>query len=85
MATRMKIIARPTMKDVARLSGVAESTVSRVLTGTKFVAPDTKAAVEKAMADLDFHRDLHASRLARGRSDFLGLVISNIDNPFSRG
>jgi len=82
MAMRMKIIARPTMKDVAKLSGVAESTVSRVLTGTKFVAPDTKAAVEKAMTELHFHRDLHASRLARGRSDFLGLVISNIENPF---
>lgn len=81
----MKLKAVPTMKDVARRCGVAESTVSRVLTGTKFVAPETRAAIEQAMRELNFHRDLHASRLARGRSNFLGLVISDIENPFYPG
>lgn len=73
------------MKDVAARCGVAESTVSRVLTGTKFVAPETRLLIEQAMRDLGFHRDSHASRLARGRSDFLGLVISSIENPFYPG
>ncbi len=73
------------MKDVARRSGVAESTVSRVLSGTKFVAPETREIVERVMRELNFHRDSDASRLARGRSDFLGLVISNIENPFYPG
>jgi LacI family transcriptional regulator len=81
----MKRKAMPTMKDVAKYCGVAESTVSRVLTGTKFVAPETKALIEAAMRELKFHRDSHASRLARGRSDFLGLVISDIENPFFPG
>ncbi len=75
----------PTMKDVARRCGVAVSTVSRVLSGTKFVAPETREVVERVMRELNFHRDSHASRLARGRSDFLGLVISNIENPFYPG
>lgn len=81
----MKRVRLPTMKDVAKRSGVAESTVSRVIGGTKFVAPATRAAVEQAMRELDFHRDSHARRLARGRSDFLGLIISNIENPFYPG
>lgn len=75
----------PTMKDVAKRACVAESTVSRVLSGTKFVAPETRSTVERVMRELNFHRDSHASSLARGRSDFLGLVISNIENPFYPG
>lgn len=81
----MKKVQLPTMKDVAKRCGVAESTVSRVIGGTKFVAPETRAAVEQAMRELNFHRDSDARRLARGRSDFLGLVISNIENPFYPG
>ena len=81
----MKTLPQPTMKDVAKLAGVAESTVSRVLNGTKFVAPATKEIIERALRELNFHRDSHARRLARGRSDFLGLVISNIENPFYPG
>lgn len=81
----MKKVQLPTMKDVAKRSGVAESTVSRVISSTKFVAPETRAAVERAMRELNFHRDSHARRLARGRSDFVGLVISDIENPFYPG
>ncbi len=81
----MKKNSMPTMSDVARRCGVASSTVSRVLSGTKFVAPETREIVMRAMKELNFHRDSHARRLARGRSDFLGLVISNIENPFYPG
>jgi DNA-binding LacI/PurR family transcriptional regulator len=81
----MNTLSPPTMKDVARRCGVAESTVSRVLNGTKFVEPETRARVEQAVREMNFHRDSHARRLARGRSDFLGLVISNIENPFYPG
>ncbi len=73
------------MKDVAERCGVAESTVSHVLNQTKFVAPETRARVEQAMREMNFHRDSHARRLARGHSNFLGLVISDIENPFYPG
>ena len=75
----------PTMSDVAERCGVASSTVSRVLSETKFVAPETHNPVMRAMQELNFRRDSHARRLARGRSDFLGLIISNIENPFYPG
>ena len=73
------------MKDVAARCGVSESTVSHVLNGTKFVAPETKTRIEQALKEMNFHRDSHARRLARGHSDFLGLIISDIENPFYPG
>jgi len=73
------------MKDVADRCGVAESTVSHVLNGTKFVAPATEEKVRRVMLEMNFHPDAHARRLARGHSDFLGLIISDIENPFYPG
>lgn len=73
------------MRDVAARCGVAESTVSHVINGTKFVAPATKVKIEEALREMNFHRDSHARRLARGHSNFLGLIISDIENPFYPG
>lgn len=73
------------MKDVAALCGVSESTVSHVLNNTKFVSPEVRQKVLHAMRELNFHGNAHARRLARGHSDFLGLIISDIENPFFPG
>ena len=75
----------PKMKDVADRCGVAESTVSHVINGTKFVSPATREKVQRALQEMNFHRDAHARRLARGHSNFLGLIISDIENPFYPG
>ena len=72
----------PRMRDVAEKCGVSESTVSHVINGTKKVSAKTRQLVEEAMEQLKYHRDSHARRLARGHSDFLGLIISDIENPF---
>jgi len=73
------------MKDVAVRCGVAESTVSHVVNQTRFVAPETRRKVLQAMRELNYHGNAHARRLARGRSDFFGLIISDIENPFFPG
>jgi len=73
------------MKDVAAKCGVAESTVSHVLNNTRFVSPEIRAKVIAAMRELNYHGNAHARRLARGSSDFLGLIISDIENPFFPG
>ena len=73
------------MRDVAARCGVSESTVSHVINNTKFVSPETRAQIERVMREMNYHRDSHARRLARGHSDFLGLIISNIENPFYPG
>lgn len=73
------------MKDVAARSGVSESTVSHVLNKTKYVSPEVSARVLEAMRELNYHGNAHARSLARGQTDFLGLIISDIENPFFPG
>jgi LacI family transcriptional regulator len=70
------------MKDVAERCGVSETTVSHVINGTRYVAPETRRRVQQAIGELGFYTNADARRLARGSSDFLGLVISDIENPF---
>jgi len=70
------------MKDVAARAGVSISTVSHVLNNTRFVSPATLAAVQKAIGELGFHPNAAARLLASGASDVLGLIISDIANPF---
>ncbi len=73
------------MKDVAARCGISESTVSHVVNNTRPVAPATRDRVLRVMRELHYHGNAHARRLARGHSDFLGLIISDIENPFYPG
>lgn len=70
------------MRDVAARAGVSASTVSHVINGTRFVEPATTARVRQAIEELGFHPNRAARALVRGGSDLLGLIISDITNPF---
>jgi LacI family transcriptional regulator len=67
--------------DVAHEAGVSKSTVSRVLNQSNSVDPDTRRRVLEAAQRLNFYPNASAQRLARGKSDFFGLLISDIENP----
>lgn len=70
------------IREVAKEAGVSTATVSHVLNKTRYVAPETQTRVSEAIRALGYHKNLHARRLARGRSDFFGLIISDVENPF---
>jgi len=72
-----------TMSDVARTAGVSVATVSRVLSNAGAgVSPELRERVVAAVAELDYHPN-HLPRNMRARtSRTIGLVISDIDNPF---
>jgi LacI family transcriptional regulator len=76
---------RPTMRDVAALSGVSIKTVSRVVNQESGVSADLIERVTEAARKLDYQRDLTASSLRRadGKSQTLGLLLENVANPFS--
>lgn len=63
-----------TMQDVADRAGVALSTVSVALNGTRPVAPATRDRIERAMAELGYARNAVARALARRRSSILALT-----------
>src|SRR5438552_2045165 len=68
---------------VAKRAGVSTATVSRVLNDLNVVKNSTRARVLKAAEELKYHPNLHARSLARGKSRTLGILISNMENPFS--
>jgi len=70
------------VREVARHARVSTSTVSRVLNGQGPVARSTRARVMKAVAELKYHPNLHARTLAGGRNRTLGVIVSNLENPF---
>ena len=65
----------PTLEDIARLSGVSRSTVSRIINGDARVRDETRTRVEVVIASLNYHPNLAARGLAEGRTSILGLVI----------
>jgi len=70
------------LEEVARRAAVSTATVSRVLNGIDVVKAATKERVMRAVADLDYHPNLHARSLAGGKSRTIGMIASNIENPF---
>ena len=71
-----------TIHDVARKAGVSISTVSRVLNDTAFVNSETKKRVEEAIQELAYQPSPAAHSLRVNRSRIIGLLISDIQNPF---
>ena len=70
------------MEEVAKLAGVSSSTVSRVLSKNPNISAETVQRVMAAVEKLHYHPNVHARRLAVGKSDLFGLVISEIANPY---
>ena len=70
------------MKEVASRAKVSVTTVSHVLNKTRHVDGETQRRVLAAIEELGYYKNAHARRLARGRSDFFGLIVSDICNPF---
>ena len=70
------------LERVARRARVSTATVSRVLNNTGPVKSSTRARVLKAIAAFKYSPNLHARTLAGGQSRSIGVIVSNIDNPF---
>jgi LacI family transcriptional regulator len=61
---------------------VSSATVSHVLNGTRYVAKETDARVRQAMDELRYEVNSVAQSLKLNRSRMLGLIVSDIANPF---
>src|ERR1700704_7158244 len=72
----------PTIKDVAGLAGVSTATVSRVLNNHQQISPETRARVTAAVERLDYQFNRVARRLRMEGAQIIGLIISDIANPF---
>jgi LacI family transcriptional regulator len=72
----------PTLHDVAVAAGVTIATASRSLTGAYGVHPETRKRVTKVAAQLNYKPNRFARALVTGRSNAIGLVISDVRNSY---
>jgi len=71
-----------TLRDVAKTAGVSISTVSRVVRGKDIVHPETKRKVMKAVKKLNYYPNTTARAMVKKQTNTIGLIISDISNPF---
>jgi LacI family transcriptional regulator len=71
-----------TIRDVAKAAGVSTATVSNVLNKTGKVGKNTHRLVLSTVRRLGYVPDAHARHLASNNRRTLGIVISDIENPF---
>lgn len=73
---------RVTLMDVARHCGVSRATVSLVLNDSPLVADKTRDQVRQAMTELGYVYNRAAASLRTQHSDAIGVVLTNITNPY---
>ena len=74
-----------TMRDVAKLAGVSQPTVSRVLNEsntTIAISDETREKVMAAVAELDYRPNMHARSLRTQRTNMIAVLIADIFNSF---
>jgi LacI family transcriptional regulator len=71
-----------TIRDVAQRTGVSIATVSRVLSNRRSVRVELAGKVLEAARELEYLPSAPARNLRRGRSHTVGLILSDVSNPF---
>lgn len=72
----------PTIKDIAKVANVSPATVSYVINNTRYVSPEKTQRVLQAISELNYVPNAVARGLRVKESKTIGLVLSDITNPF---
>lgn len=70
------------LEDVATRAKVSIATVSRVVNNVGPMRSATRARVLKAIQELKYYPNIHARHLAGVKSNTVGMIVSNLANPF---
>jgi len=73
---------RPTILDVAALSGVSKSTVSNVLRGAGGTSAQTRERVLAAVQTLGYRPNAAARNLVQRRTNLIGVIVWDLANAF---
>lgn len=70
------------MRDVARLAGVSQRTVSNVVNDYVHVKAETRERVQQAIETLNFRPNISAQKLRNGRTGLVALAMPEIAAPY---
>lgn len=71
-----------TILDLAKHSGISKSTISRYLQNPDTVSLEKRMKIEKTINELGFVRNSFASLMRTSKTNLIGVVIPDLDNPF---
>jgi len=71
-----------TLKDIARITGVSVSTVSRALSGKGRISAEKRKKILSVVEQLKYTPNYHARSMVSGATLTVGLVVPDITNPF---
>lgn len=72
----------PTLKDVAKETGLTVSTVSRVLNNRGYISEETRKNVYKAMEKLNYQPNELARSLSKKTTNTIGVIVPHIKHPY---
>jgi DNA-binding LacI/PurR family transcriptional regulator len=78
----MRKIMPVTIKDIAKQAGVSHTTVSRALNRSPLISEKTTQRIHDIATELGYHPSFAARSLKTNRSQALGVIVSQIDDPF---
>lgn len=70
------------IRDIATRSGASIATVSRVINGSGYVSPATRARIEAVIAETDYRPNAGAASMRRGKSRMVGVLLPALDVKF---
>ncbi|MFB3162343.1 LacI family DNA-binding transcriptional regulator [Neobacillus sp. 179-J 1A1 HS] len=73
---------KATENDIARMAGVSQTTVSRVLNNHPSVKASTRLKVMAAIKEMGFIPDPIARSMVTNKTGTIGLIVGDIANPF---
>ena len=71
-----------TMTEIARLTGVSQPTVSRVLNGNQAVNPEVRERVMACAKAHGYQPNVMAQSLAGSKTHLIGVIFTDISNAF---
>lgn len=80
--TQVQDLPRPTIATVAATAGVSITTATRVLSGRGYASASTRSRVLAAVEDIGYVPSAVARGLRKGRTDTIGLLMADVENPF---
>lgn len=72
----------PTIKDIARIAGVSNATVSRVISNAPNVKKETREKIQKIIEEHNYYPNILARGMRKNKTTSIGLLLADINNPF---